>query len=202
MTNYAYTTGIPNGALTPSQNRPTMTQNNDSNNSIWNEDHNGFNDNVGGTHQFMRMPNFTAPAVISETGTQGSVVYTAAGVAANTIAQLFFKNPNATYHLSPVKAWAFCNGSAGGIVVFQSFNVSSVTRTSPGTYSVVMPANVVTTQNYAVLITTARRDNGTGRAIIGNYESQTATSFQVITIDPVAQLVADPFSFSFMVIQI
>lgn len=56
MSNLTYTLGVPVGNLTPAQNRPNMTINNDSNASIWNVDHYGFNNNQGGQHQKVTFP--------------------------------------------------------------------------------------------------------------------------------------------------
>lgn len=56
MPTYTYTTGIPNGPNNPSTDQPNMKTNNDSNNSIWAEDHYGFNVANGGTHKQVRMP--------------------------------------------------------------------------------------------------------------------------------------------------
>lgn len=201
MSNYSYTTGIPNGSLTPAQNRPTMTQNNDSNNSIWTEDHNGFNDNVGGSHQFMRMPNFTAPAVLSETATQGSVIYTAAGTADATKAQGFFKNPNVTLQLCPIRAWGYCIGTNGAVIAGQSVNVSATTGAN-GQYTITLSANTVSSVNYMILTSATQRANGSGHGMVANYSIISTTQFQILTFDPIANSVQAPFSFTFAVIQL
>ncbi len=50
MPNLGYTLGIPDGPNNPSEDQPDMKINNDSNASIWNVDHFGFNNNNGGYH--------------------------------------------------------------------------------------------------------------------------------------------------------
>lgn len=201
MTLFNYNTNVPLGTDNPSTSQGQFLTNFNSIDGIVNEDMIGFGLNNGGQFKQIRFPSDPSYVVPPAPTVNGSVIFPRAGVAATT-AQLFFQNSTNTYQISPIRAWAYCNGTAGGIIAGQSFNVSSVTRTGTGQYTVVMPANVVSTANYGVLITTTRKSGGGGRAIIGNYESQGATSFQVITIDPVAQSVADPFSFSFQVIQI
>ena len=51
MPNYTYTRERPAGQVSPAAQRATLQTNNDSNDSIWNVDHYGFNDNDGGYHQ-------------------------------------------------------------------------------------------------------------------------------------------------------
>ena len=200
MTNYTYTTGIPNGSLTPAQNRPTMTTNNDSNFNIWTEDHHGFNNNQGGAHKFMRMPEFTNPAVISSTGTQGGVVYDAAGIASTTNPQVFFKNGLGTFLLSGIRAFGFVN-SAGAIQGGQSLNVTSVTKINgTGRFTVNLTANAVSSANYVVLAMCAR--NASGHSVVCNLEGIGVSSFEIITISAETHVVSDPNSLAFLAIQI
>lgn len=56
MPNFEYTIGIPDAPNDPSEDQPDMKINNDSNASIWEVDHFGFNDNFGGIHKQVRMP--------------------------------------------------------------------------------------------------------------------------------------------------
>lgn len=61
MSNFTYSRDIPAGNLTPAQNRPSMTINTNSADSIWDEDHYGFNDNNGGLHQQVTFPLIHVP---------------------------------------------------------------------------------------------------------------------------------------------
>ena len=73
MPNFTFTTGIPNGAFSPAQNRPTMTVNNDSNSAIWSDpavDHYGFNNNNGGLHQKVTFPLSVSDPTLSSNTTQ------------------------------------------------------------------------------------------------------------------------------------
>lgn len=88
MSNFTYTTGIPNGALSPAQNRPTMTVNNDSAAGIWDEDHYGFNNNNGGQHQQVTFPfNIADP-------NQSAPIASLYTKAVSGLSQLFFQNGN------------------------------------------------------------------------------------------------------------
>lgn len=114
MSNFTYTTGTPNGALTPAQNRPTMTVNNDSAAGIWDEDHYGFNNNNGGQHQQVTFPfNIADP-------NQSSPIASLYTKAVSGISQLFFQNGNMASNVvrltgtiaSPVSN----SGTAGGSI--------------------------------------------------------------------------------------
>lgn len=54
--NFNYTPGIPNGPNNPSDDQPNMKDNNDSNLAIWNIDHYGFVNPLGGWHKNIRLP--------------------------------------------------------------------------------------------------------------------------------------------------
>jgi hypothetical protein len=64
MPNLLYTTGIPASADNPSDDQPNMQVNNDSNASIWNADHFGFNNNKGGRHQQVTLSVEVSPPLV------------------------------------------------------------------------------------------------------------------------------------------
>lgn len=133
-----------------------------------------------------------------------SAVYSGSGTA-SSVAQLFYKNQNATYHLSPVKAWAYCAGTVASptnsVINSQSSGVTNVVRASTGTYTITMPANTVSSADYAVIATATTASGGTN-VVACIYQISSATSFTIRTIDPILNSVVNVTSFSFMVIQI
>lgn len=132
-----------------------------------------------------------------------SSIYPKAGTEAPASSQLFYRNASAIYHLSPIKAWGYSSGTTAGtgIISSQSSNVTSVARSSTGTYVVTIPASVLGSADYAVLVTSTRATGGTN--VVGtNYSISSDTSFTITTIDPILNSVVDVDSFSFIVIQI
>ncbi len=61
MANYPYTRDIPSGDNNPSVDRPNITQNTNSNDSLIAEDHYGYNVSNGGFHKQARMPAGSLP---------------------------------------------------------------------------------------------------------------------------------------------
>ena len=208
MPNLTYTLGRPAENISPSAQRASMETNNDNNATIWTVDHYGFNDNDGGLHEQVTLPNNNAGA--TQTGAS-SVVFSSVGVADPTSSQLDFKNSlggasAVNYILSSIKAWALCSGPAGGIISSQSFNVTSVTRSSAGIYVVVMPSNVVATADYAVFIGTTNcnsapvADSCFG-TLATDLAAPTTTAFTIRTFRQ-GLTSADPVKFWFAVVQI
>ncbi len=60
--NFNYTLGIPNGPDNPSDDQPIMQTNNDSGANIWNVDHYGFVNPLGGWHKNIRLPQIAGNA--------------------------------------------------------------------------------------------------------------------------------------------
>ena len=208
MPSIDYNTDIPFASNTPASDQSKMQTNTNSINQ-WNDvDHYTFAEANAGKHRQLTL------AANNAAGTQSglaSTVYSAAGTASSSSSQLLFKNSlggasAVPYLLSVVKAWAFCNGAAGGIINSQSSNVTSVTRASTGQYTIVMPSNTVASASYAVLITTSNCNSApTSDACFGtlatDISSPTSTQFVIRTFRQ-GLTVADPVYFSFMVLQI
>lgn len=155
---FTFNTGIPAAGNNPSNDQPIMQANNVATDGILNVDHISFNANDGGTHKQVHLTAFTNPTVIN-TGvtTEGSVIYSAAGVADTARAACKFKNDrNIPYVLNLIKAWAYVDGATGNIISSQSMNVTSTTRTSAGNYSIVLDANTVTGTNFSVLVSSSQ----------------------------------------------
>jgi len=197
-----WTPSVPEPTHAPADDVLNMQQNNDQIQTSFSVDHNPLasvtND---GFHKQVHISSAIAQGAQTD---PASVIYSVAGTASSVV-NLWYKNQNAAFFLSAIKAWAFCP-AAGGITASQSFNVTSVTRNSQGQYTIVMPANVLTTANYSVLITTSNCNTApTSDSCLGTLATDiftpTATQFVIRTFRQ-GLTVADPVSFSFVVIQI
>jgi hypothetical protein len=114
MSNLTYTRGRPSGSISPAAQRSSMTINNDSNQDIWEEDHYGFNDNNGGTHQQVTFSGNNVPAVpttppVLFTNTQDGHGNNLAG----SIPGLFFYSGSAAQGQNN-----FLSGNSGSVVLF------------------------------------------------------------------------------------
>lgn len=197
-----WTPSIPEPTHAPADDVLNMQQNNDQIQTSFSVDHNPLasvtND---GFHKQVHISSAIAQGAQTD---PASVIFSQAGVASPFV-NLWYKNQNAAFFLNAIKAWAFCP-AVGGITASQSFNVTSVTRNSAGQYTVIMPANTVASVNYSVLITTSNCNSGTtSDSCFGTLATDifipTATQFVIRTFRQ-GLTVADPVSFSFVVIQI
>ena len=200
MTNFSYNDAVPATNNDPSVDQPDMLINTVSIEGIWNEDHIGFNLENGGTHQFLRFysnPNYIIP-VGTPTG-NAAFIYMNAGTASSA-AQEFMINANATYQVSPIKAWAFVD-TTGAVLGGQSVNVSSVTHNSLGNYTIVLTTNATTGTNFAVVVSPGKQVSGAQPNIATSYTITGANTF-VATFTTGAGVLADPLTFNFQVLQI
>ncbi len=165
-------------------------------------DHTAFNTGSGNGDGFHKKVTLVSKAAPGAQTDPSSVLYSASGTA-STVAQLFYRNQNAIYQVSPIKAWAFCNGTSGGITSSQSSNVTSFTRNSTGQYTVVLPANAVSSANYVVICTTSQASSGGSPDQISvTYTIVSATSFTLKVVNVANNVVIDVTSLGFMVLQI
>lgn len=192
MTNLTYTTGRPAGNISPAAQRVSMTTNNDSNASIWTQDHYGFNDNNGGTHKYVRMPaNVALPGMINLQSGLGSVT----GVADPTKSQLVFKNSLATFPVSLFKAYGFITGTT----LSNAYNVTSVTNPSTGQYLVTL--SVTLTGSYGVILTPATPSGGGFPNIAASYVILNSTQFRIYTQDTQNSTGLNVSNLTFIVLQ-
>jgi hypothetical protein len=150
---FTYNQNIPNAPNAPSADQPLMEQNTNSNYNIWTTDHITFNNTTSGMHQWTQFPDFSSP--VSPVST-ASVMFPAAGSALNTRAQLFFKNSNATFPLSMVKAFGVfaTTLSPTNPTLTNQYNVASITGNSTGfgSYTITLNSNVTSSDNVAVFL--------------------------------------------------
>lgn len=143
MSNLTYTSGRPAGNISPAAQRSDLQTNNDNNALIWDIDHYGFNNNNGGTHQFVRMPNNVA--LPGMTGL-ASGIDTTPGSANAAASQAIFKNSDASFPISAIRAFGLFQSGA----LLNSYNIASITGTNP--YVLTLNANATTTNNAIVII--------------------------------------------------
>lgn len=126
MPNFTYSRENPDGNLTPAQNRPDMTINTNSADSIWTIDHYGFNNNNGGLHQKITFPlNITLPVPIE--GQFVPVVFTQND--AFTVPQLFF------YTGTPAQsADQYSAGTNGSTMLFGGIILKWGLKSGPGSH--------------------------------------------------------------------
>lgn len=196
----SYTPGIPNANDLISSSQSQIQTNFTQLNTQFAIDHVAFDAGANnGKHKQIGFEGNNAAG--AQTGFQ-STLYTGAGTADATAPQLFWRNENAIFHF-PIKAWAFCNGTAGGIINSQSSNVTSVTRSGTGQYSIVIPANVLGSADYAVNLGVSQASSGGSPDQLSiTYTIVSATNFTVKVVNVANNVVIDPTSFSFTVLQI
>ncbi len=160
-----YNTGIPATNNNPSDDQPHMLINTDSGDQIWDVDHVPFNVNYSGTHSQNTYVGFSTGTFPSLVGPASSIAYPAAGIDKATTAQYYFKNQDATYPLSAVRAFGVFQplGSSGvsqDITASNSFNVvptstafiTQITTAGVTTWVVTLNANATTSDNAVVFV--------------------------------------------------
>lgn len=144
MTDVPYYNNIPDGPNNPSQDQPLMKINTNAVDTLISVDHYGFNTNTGfgGEHQQVNLPQKNTPGAITD---PASVVFTGNGTA-STHAELLFKNQDATFLLSCVKAFGtFTQVTTLGpvaVTLDNGYNVVSISKTSSN-YTVTLTPNAV-----------------------------------------------------------
>src|SRR5215469_11178606 len=125
-----YNTGIPAAGNTPAHDQPLMQQNFTQIATSYNTDHIALNSgsNAGFSNKTTLVQQGSDPANVVNAG----IAYTKA-VGART--ELFYRpDGGPIIELSIIKAWGSFNGANGAL--FDSNNVSMVTRTGAGSYTV------------------------------------------------------------------
>jgi hypothetical protein len=142
---------------------------------------------------------FAANQTFSAPSGNTSILYTQPGTADASAPQLFWQNSQSIFQVSPIRAWGFAN--TGGIIATQSYNVTSVTKTGTGTYTVALSSNAVNSANFAVIVSSIMQTNFTG-GVISGYVITGTGAFQLNFRALTGAFGVDPSNFSFMVMQI
>jgi hypothetical protein len=200
MSSFVFNNTIPAAPNNPSVDQPDMLTNNISTDAILAVDHISFNTANGGTHKQVTFSSKNPAGVQID---PQSVLFTNSGTV-STVSDLFFTNQNATFIPTTIRAWALCNGAAGGIVATQSMNVVSVVRTATGTYTVTLMTNAVNSTNIAILITASSAIVGSAPVIqVGaTYTIGAINVFTINTFRTTTGVSIDPTTFSFQVMQL
>jgi len=143
MTNFTYDKNVPTPSHNPSTDVTTMQTNSQANGDIWDVDHVGFNAANGGTHLQTTFSSKNTPAAQTD---PSSTLYTASGTA-STVADVNFKNQNATYKINTLRAIGVFTtvNTNGAVALSNGFNVDSITSSSLGTvYTVALTPGAVT----------------------------------------------------------
>jgi len=157
----AYNLGIPDGPNNPSNDQPKMKTNTDAIQTLISVDHVGFNTNgsapngVGGHHLQVSFDGKNLP--LAQTDPQ-SVLFTGSGTA-STISQLLYRNQNAIFPVSALRAFGVFQTASGAVTTLQnSYNLDSVTPitgSGSGPYVIKLAPNVVTGNDVAILVSSS-----------------------------------------------
>lgn len=151
---FPFTNTAPAANMPPSQSQPLMLQNFASTNSILAVDHVTFNNTAGGQHTKV-----TYNTVISPTAPTGdtSIGYTNVGIADPGTPQQYWKNRNATFPISAIKAFGVfaATSFAPVTLLLNSFNIASITS-SGSTFTITLNNLVVANDAVAVFVSCAR----------------------------------------------
>jgi hypothetical protein len=183
-----YVTNIPFATHNPSSDQPNMEIDTNAVNQWTGIDHIPFNVGAGlvsGQHKQVTFNGFNVPGAQT---TPNSVEYTNS-TASTPAGQLFWVNSNATYHLSPIRAWGVF--SPAGIVLTQTVNVASIVPSGVNQWTVTLNANVVASSSYGVIAT------GGSQGLIATYSITSATVFTIFITSNV-----NPTTITFMVLQL
>ena len=194
-----YYTDIPAGSHTPGRDRPLMTTNTNSINSIIAIDHYTFGTGSDGKHKQITFAGENAAGAQTD---PASAAYTAPGTA-SSVADLRFRNQNGVFPLSCIRAFGTCaNTGVGAVVPTNSFNVASCT-TGGGNLNVTLTAGAVTGTSYIVLATSQRQvglPSGNDQ-IATVYSIDSATLFHITTVNVLTGTLANTTLISFIVLQ-
>jgi hypothetical protein len=159
--NFNYTQGIPNGPDNPSDDQPNMQTNTNSDFGIWNVDHYGFVNALGGWHKVIRLPEIvgnTDPLAVNVVPNgfpaNAGQIYTKT---VNGDLYLYYESSNGVVNQltndSSILDRAAVNFTqlAGVVTINNSYNVSSVTRISAGVYVIAFTNNISSAFYYTAI---------------------------------------------------
>jgi hypothetical protein len=190
-------TGIPAASNDPSNDQPGMQTNFANIAGLMAVDHTSQGTTGAGTHKQVTFNTKNAAGAQTD---PASTVYTGNGTA-SSVAQLFFRNQNRIFHLSPIRAWGYAN--TAGIIASQSFNITSVIRKvgfPTGVFTITMTGGATSSANYAVLVSAV--PGGGSNVPVATFSIINTTQFDLVFRKGTDGTLVDPTSFSFQVMQI
>jgi hypothetical protein len=144
---FTYTRDVPFPSNNPSVDAPNMRTNTNSTDDIWAVDHINFNSANSGKHKQVTLVSENTP------GPQvnpASTIYTGVGSAIAT-AECYYKNQDATFLLSCVKAFGVYTSTGATDTFDNQYNCASISQAPPFTI-ITLNANVVASANVIVMI--------------------------------------------------
>lgn len=206
---YPINTQIPNAPNDPADDQPEMKKNYANIAGFLQVDHVAAGTNPGaGYHKQVRFFSPNIPAAIGNP--TESVAFTANAAAlggnaqgtASTIVQEFYRSQSGIFPVVAIKAFAYITVVLGPNPTLQTrsntFNVTSVNRTTSGNYQVVLATSATNSNNYSILCTAS----STIPVIVNTLITGVATfdiSFNRVVGGTIALF--DPITFSFAVLQ-
>ncbi len=153
-----YNLDIPAGPNNPSADRPLMTINTNAVSTIMAVDHYTFADTSAGQHKQVTFPSKVAQGAQA---TDEGTIYTADGVQ-STKAELIFKNANADFNISCIKAvGSFAMvAAAGAVTPIMSIGVSTIAASSSTVYVITLLPNVTTGTKAAIFMNLSKSPTG------------------------------------------
>lgn len=196
-----YNSAIPQPTDLISNSQSQILGNFDQLNTQFAIDHTAFNTGSGngdGFHKKVTLATKNTPGAQTD---PSSAIYSASGTA-STVAELFYKNQNATYPLSHIKAWGVFSSNTPSLT--QTYNVTSITRSAGGQYTVTLASNAVSSATFGVLATCQMQNNFGIGGIVGvaslGYGGGVGT-FQINVRSLTAATGTDEYPVTFVVLQ-
>lgn len=154
----SYNRDIPDGPNNPSNDQPKMKTNTNSIDDWTAVDHIKFENSPAGAHRQARFPFYTDPIILNGTATQGSAMYggTIAGAVGMASADpdhaiALFKQPNATFIMSAIRAFGSFTLTAGTTAFLNSSNCASLAVSGSFVVTITLVPNSVTSTSYIVI---------------------------------------------------
>jgi hypothetical protein len=151
---FDFTNTTPAASEAPAQSQPKMLQNFQSTETILAVDHVTFNNATGGQHKQVTYVDILTPA--APTG-DTSIGYADEGVADPGTPEHYWKNRNATFPLSAIKAFGVFVGQLRVpnpmVPILNGYNILSIAYAFPSEiYTITLKSGVTSTDNVAIFI--------------------------------------------------
>jgi hypothetical protein len=200
----AFFNQIPQANDDPSDSQSLLLSNNSSVNAQFGYDHTALTAGVSnGFHTKVSFSGNNPPIAPNTPAAFESITYTKAGTADVNSAQLFWQNAQTEFHLSMVRAWGVFNGGgAFPVTPAQSFNVTQITQSAAGRYTITLVSDAVASSDFGVIaigqvsaaFTTGSIlgiDNRTFNAGVGTFDinSRSLTSSSGVNVNPITFVV-------------
>lgn len=188
-------TNIPAANNDPADDQPLMQQNFSNISQYLTVDHVAPGSSGAGQHEQVTYNSQNTPSSPTD---PVAITYTGLGTA-SVVSQLFYRNQNATYHLSAIKSWGSFDPNS--VSLAQTYNVASIVRNSAGNYTVTMNSGTTSSPAYAILISIPMTSAFSTGGICG-YEITGVNTFKIYIRSLTGNSGVDLAPVSFQVMQI